>query len=186
MHVARPRPREVTVFDTIAGLPLHVLVVHAVVILVPLAAVLVIAAVVSSAVRRRAGILTPLLATAAFALLPIATQSGEAFFERLNEPDVAEGHADLGKGLWPWVLAVVVLAWIHWAMTRRTDPSHTSGERPKARPTGAVLAVAILAVVTSLAAIVQVVRVGDSGARAVWGNTVQNTAPDNGESGDDG
>lgn len=173
-------------FDIIAGLPLHPLVVHVVVVLVPLAAVLVIAAVVSSAVRRRSGILTPLLATAAFALLPIATQSGEAFFERLNEPDVAEGHADLGNGLWPWVLALVVLAWIHWAMTRRADPSHTSGERASARPTGAVLAVAILAVVASLAAIVQVVRVGDSGARAVWGNTVQNTVPDNGESGDDG
>lgn len=172
-------------FDTIAGLPLHPLVVHGVVVLVPLAAFLVIAAAVSGAVRRRAGILTPLLATAAFALLPIATQSGEAFFERLNEPDVAEGHADLGKGLWPWVLAVVVLAWAHWAMARRAGPSHTTGEPAKGRPTGAVLAVAILAVVASVAATVQVVRVGDSGARAVWEGVVTNTVPEDGESGDD-
>jgi uncharacterized membrane protein len=185
MPPSAPRRREVTVFDTIAGLPLHPLVVHGVVVLVPLAAFLVIAAVVSPAVRRRAGILTPLLATAAFALLPIATQSGEAFFERLNEPDIAEGHADLGKGLWPWVLAVVVLAWIHWAMTRRAEPPHTTGERAKGRPTGAVPAVAILAIVASVAATVQVVRVGDSGARAVWGTSVQDTVPGNGESGDD-
>lgn len=172
-------------FDTIAGLPLHVLVVHAVVVLVPLAAALVIAAAVSAKVRSRAGILTPLLATAAFGLLPVATQSGEAFFERLNEPEAAEGHADLGQGLWPWVLAFVVLAWVHWAMSRPARASAGGAERGAGRPTGAVLAVAVLTVVASLAAMVQVVRVGDSGARAVWGNTVQNTVPDNGESGDD-
>jgi hypothetical protein len=185
MPPSAPRPREVTVFDTIAGLPLHPLVVHGVVVLVPLAAFLVIAAVVSPAVRRRAGILTPLLATAAFALLPIATQSGEAFFERLNEPDVAEGHADLGKGLWPWVLVLVVLAWIHWAMTRRPQGPPPPKERVVARPTGAVLVVALLTVIAAAAATVQVVRVGDSGARAVWEGVVQNTVPENGESGDD-
>lgn len=163
-------------FDTIAGLPLHALVVHAVVILVPLAALLVIAAAVSGTVRRRAGIVTPLLATAAFGLLPIATQSGEAFFARLNEPAVAEGHTALGKGLWPWVLALVVLAWIHWAMARRTESVPASEERAVARPRGAVLAVALLAIIASVAATVQVVRVGDSGARAVWGDVVKGTS----------
>lgn len=170
-------------FDTIAGLPLHVLVVHAVVVLVPLAALLVIAAAVSGAVRRRAGIVTPLLATAAFALVPIATQSGEALFERLNEPDVAEGHADLGEGLWPWVLAFVVLAWVHWALARR-DPGPKEAREGARRPTGAVLVVALLAIVASIAATVQVARVGDSGARAVWETTVQNTTPGDGENGD--
>jgi hypothetical protein len=172
---------EVQVFDTISGLPVHALVVHAVVVLIPLAAVLVIAAAVSSAVRRRAGLFTPLLATAAFGLLPIATQSGEAFFARLNEPAAAEGHTALGKGLWPWVLAFVVLAWIQWAMTRRPQASPATTERVMARPTGAVLAVAVLTVIASLAAIVQVVRVGDSGARAVWESIVENTQPSGGD-----
>lgn len=172
-------------FDTIAGLPLHVLVIHAVVVLVPLAALLVVAAAVSGAVRSRAGIVTPLLATAAFMLLPVATQSGEAFFERLNEPEAAEGHADLGQGLWPWVLAFVILAWVHWALTRPARTPSGTGKRRTGRPTGAVLAVAVLAIVASIAATVQVVRVGDSGARAVWGTSVQDTAPGNGESGDD-
>jgi hypothetical protein len=163
-------------FDTIAGLPLHALVVHAVVILVPLAALLVIAAAVSGAVRRRAGVVTPLLATAAFGVIPIATQSGEAFFARLNEPAVAEGHTTLGKGLWPWVLAFVVLAWVHWAMARRTEAVPASEERGATRPRGAVLAVALLAILASLAATVQVVRVGDSGARAVWEDVVKGTS----------
>lgn len=172
-------------FDTIAGLPLHVLVVHAVVVLVPLAALLVMAAAVSGTVRRRAGIVTPLFATAAFALVPVAVQSGEALFGRMNEPEVAERHTELGAGLWPWVLAVAVLAWIHWALNRRTEREAEHDHEPRpGRPTGALLVVAALAVLVSAAATVQVVRVGDSGARAVWETTVQNTSPGGDETGD--
>ena len=87
--------------DTIGGLPVHPLVVHAVVVLVPLAALLLVAALASATVRRRAGIVTPVLATVALALVPIATDSGEGLERRLPRTDLIRTHAELGDTLAP-------------------------------------------------------------------------------------
>ena len=163
-------------FDTVNGLPVHALVVHAVVVLVPLAAVLFLAALLSRRVRERAGIVTPLLATVALALVPLASESGESLMERVGETPLVEEHAELGETLWPFVLVLVLAAWAHWWLTRAAARQGSSGsaaggegpgsDRGRRQWTAPLVAVAVVGAIASAGALVQVVRIGDSGAQA--------------------
>lgn len=180
-------------FDTFAGLPLHAVVVHATVVLVPLAAVAVLLALWPR-FRRWAGPLPALLSLVALALVPLSTQSGEALERRVGETQAVERHAELGESLLPWVavltLAALVLAWVWWRERSSRAGSATRGDSAtrgaSARevpsslgsvPGGRVAALGLVAV-TLLAvggAAVQVVRIGHSGAEAVWQDTVATT-----------
>jgi hypothetical protein len=157
---------------TINGLPAHALLVHAVVVLVPLAALLVAMAAVWPAARRRLGVITPIVALVALGTVPLATQAGE-WLERHVEPDpLVTAHAHLGDGLLPWAIGLFVLGAALWALPRwrdRANLSADSAEGEPARWTRPVLVVlAVLAVVTAVGTVVQVYRIGDSGAKAVW------------------
>ncbi|MEU7923818.1 DUF2231 domain-containing protein [Micromonospora sp. NPDC049801] len=151
--------------DTVNGLPLHPLVVHVVVVLLPLAAIGVAALAVKPSWRGRYGTLVVVIAALATLAVPLASSSGEDLEHRVGDPGV---HAQLGDTLiWfaiPLLVAAVALVWLH----RRTS-------RPAENRTGTAgkvtVVVAALAVVVAAANLVQVYRVGDSGAKAVWGNT---------------
>lgn len=153
-------------FDLINGLPVHPLVVHAVVVLLPLAVLGTIAIAVRPAWRERYGPLVVVTALVATVLLPVATSSGEALEEHVGDPGQ---HAALGEQLiWfaiPLLLLSAALTWFG-----------RSGDRVTA-----LRVIAAFAVVASLATAVQVYRVGDSGARAAWGDQVGTSS-----SGDDG
>ena len=69
----------------INGLPAHVLLIHFVVIVVPLAALCALLAVAWPAARRRLGIVTPLIALAALVSVPLTTEAGEWLEERVAE-----------------------------------------------------------------------------------------------------
>lgn len=148
-------------FDLVNGLPLHPLVVHAVVVLLPLAALGTIALSVRPAWRRPYGLLVVAAAAAATALLPVATSSGEALEGHVGDPG---RHAALGDQLiWftlPLLIAVAALVWF---------------DRRPAGPARLLKALPAVAVVAALACTVQVVRVGDSGARAAWGDQVSSS-----------
>lgn len=163
-------------FDTIMGLPLHPLVVHAVVVLVPLAAVGLIAIAVRPAWRPTYGPLVVLCALAATAAMPVATQSGEALARRVGEP---QEHAELGdQMIWYGIALVLVSAALYWldrssAQSRRigrpaVGPGSMRSERVRGRGAAPAIALMILALVVAAASLLQVYRVGDSGARAVW------------------
>ena len=70
--------------EEIAGLPVHPLIVHATVVLVPLAAALVALAALLPRVRRWAGVLPALAAAAALVLVPLTVRSGEALLAQLR------------------------------------------------------------------------------------------------------
>ena len=147
------------------GLPLHVLVVHLVVVLLPLATVVVALAAVVPAVRRRAGPLPVVLAGAALVLTPVASGSGFDLQRELGpqvgaSPAVA-AHRALGEDLVWWVVGLLVVAVAAYALHRRERGSSVS------RPLAAVLAVA--GVLVPLGVGYQTYRVGHSGAEAVWG-----------------
>lgn len=151
-------------FDQVTGLPVHVLVNHAVVVLVPLT---VLGALVFALVPRWRWLTRwPVLVGAVISLASayVAEESGEAFFERLGEPAFVEPHKENGELLF-WVLVglLVVVAAAFFLL---------GGERTR---TGAAkpiqLVVAVVLVVAAVGAGVQVVRTGDSGARAVWEQT---------------
>ncbi|MBL0746487.1 DUF2231 domain-containing protein [Nocardioides baculatus] len=154
-------------FDLINGLPIHPLVVHAVVVLLPLATLGTIALVVRPSWRRPYGPLLVAIAAVATVLIPVSTSSGEALEKRVGNPGE---HAELGDQLiWFALPMLVLLAALVW-LDRRTPRSTDTGSRPS--QAGSLKAVAVLALVAALATSVQVYRVGDSGARAAWGDQV--------------
>jgi hypothetical protein len=157
--------------STIYGLPLHPLVVHATVVLVPLAAVTVAGAVVLPRFRRWAGPLPALLGLVALVLTPLSTATGETLEHSLKESSLIEQHAELGDQLSPFTIALFVFAAAFWWLDRRrrltTRPD--AGARHRTRTVTAL--VGVLAVLTALGTGVQVARIGHSGAKAAWSGT---------------
>src|SRR3954463_6941040 len=76
--VAETRRLQLAMFDTIFGIPLHPLVVHATVVVVPLAALTSVLAVAWPRFRRWFGWGSPVVAALALALDPLSTQSGDS------------------------------------------------------------------------------------------------------------
>jgi hypothetical protein len=152
-------------FDTVLGLPVHALVVHAVVTLLPLSAAGVVAV---PRWRERYGTVVLLVSTAALVAVPVATQSGEKLQARLGASGVVarqiEDHQEIGKlVLWPtlamWVLAIALVL-----MSRRRSARR------------AVTAVAVLAAVAAVVAAGVVLRAGHLGSTAVWSCTIGSDA----------
>ncbi len=170
--------------DNVNGLPVHPLVVHAVVVLLPLAALGVVALAVRPSWRGRFGVLVVLIAALATAAVPLATSSGENLEHRVGDPG---RHAELGDTLilfaLPLLAVALTLYWLHRRSAAGTAEETTGTRRASGR--GAVgVVVAVLAVVVATANLVQLYRIGDSGAKAVWGDTPAATA-EHGEGDDD-
>lgn len=151
----------------IAGLPLHPLLVHAVVVLVPLTALALALGSLWPAARRRLGIVTPLAAALLVVLVPITVAAGEALAEVVGETPAVETHEDYARMLLPWVIGMLVVAAAQWAWFRWGGRREPEGSRRRARPVTVVLAA--LALVAAAGSTITVVLIGDSGARAVWG-----------------
>ena len=143
----------------IAGLPLHPLIVHAVVILVPLTALALVLGAIFPAARKRLGIVTPIAGLIVLVLVPITMLAGEALAQQVGPIPAVVHHADLGRLLWPWTLAMFLVAAVQWCWYRFSE-----GPRRTAR-----VIIAVLAVVAGAGSTVMVVLIGEAGARAVWG-----------------
>jgi hypothetical protein len=166
------------VLDKINGLPAHVLLIHAVVVLVPLGAVMLVASAVWPAARARLGVLTPAVALVALVLVPITTHAGEWLEHHLpgaeTSPQIRR-HADLGHQLLPWAVGIFLMAAAVWLLGRRFElpwrrpaPDHTSPRSGRALPVWATAVIAAIAIAVSVGGVVQLYRIGDSGAKAVW------------------
>ena len=148
-------------FDEIRGLPLHPLVVHAVVVLVPISA---IGMVVAMAVPRWR---SPLQWYALTGLgigavgTYLAKISGDSLSAAVGLPT---DHADLGNRMVPMSIAMFVIA-AAWVALRRLN-------RPRMR----MIAQRSLGVVGGVLAVVLVgltYLVGNSGAQASWSETLE-------------
>ena len=145
-------------FDTVLGLPVHALVVHAVVVLLPLMAI--VTAVVACVPRWRVRAAWPVAVIDAgmVATTFVARESGEALQTRLGG-QIAQEHAAIGKNLIWFALAMfvasVVVAWF------RSSQRATVG--------------AVLAVAAGVLAIWWTVRVGHTGSDAVWKGIIAST-----------
>ena len=147
----------------IAGLPAHVLFVHFLVTLAPLTAVLEMLCAVWPAARRRLVWLVVALAAVTLVLTPITVEAGEWLYGREQNPGAAlQTHAERGEWMIYFSIALLFVA-IALAVLRRYEARLTR------RRTLATVAVALTAVLVGVSSIVTVVRIGDSGARAVWG-----------------
>jgi uncharacterized membrane protein len=148
--------------SSILGLPVHPLLVHATVVLVPLALVLVLLAVVVPRFRVWAGPLPAATSLVALILTPLSTASGENLEHELPHNELIEEHAHLGDQLLPFTIALFVLAAGFWLLTRRRTADGGSPYRALTAIVG------VLAVVAAVGTGVQVVRIGHSGAKAAW------------------
>ncbi|MDH2414242.1 DUF2231 domain-containing protein [Nocardioides sp. CER19] len=153
--------------DLIDGLPVHPLVVHAVVVLLPLAALGTLGLALVPRWRAHYGPLVTGIAALAAVLVPVATSSGEALEKHVGDPG---RHAQLGDQLIWFAVPLAVLALVLTVLARRTTADRASSGRAWL-PT----AVAALAAVAAIATSVQVYRVGESGARAVWSDQVHSS-----------
>ena len=110
---------------SINGLPLHILIVHVVVIVVPIAALVVLVAAVWPRARRWLGLVTPILGIVAALVVPLATQAGAWLEDRLRSAPLIEKHAALGDTLWPWTLALAILSVVVYVWYRVVDKRPT-------------------------------------------------------------
>ena len=151
----------------VAGLPLHPLIVHAVVVLTPLTVLALLLGAFWPAARQRLGVVTALGALLVLVLVPITVAAGESLAERIGPVPAVERHRGLGEMLLPWVIALFVVAAAQWAWFRFGDARMRRGSPGGARAVGIGLAVA--SVVVAVGTLLVLVLIGDSGARAVWG-----------------
>jgi hypothetical protein len=146
------------VFDTVLGLPIHALVVHGVVVLLPLMAV--ITAVVAFVPRWRAAAAWPVVVIDAgmVAMTFVARQSGQALQARLGGR-IGQEHAAIGRNL-IWFALAMFLASLVVAVMRRSQRARMG---------------AVLALVAGVFVIWWTVRVGHTGADALWKGIVAAT-----------
>jgi hypothetical protein len=144
--------------ETVFGLPVHPLLVHATVVTLPLAATLLIATVLVPRLRTWAGPLPLLLAVASLGLVPLTTMSGKNLEKAIGTSEAIKDHSALGEMVIWWAIGLVVVAAISYAI-------HLRGRTPA---TALTVVVAILGVVAGVGTIVQVGLTGHSGAQAVW------------------
>jgi uncharacterized membrane protein len=158
---------------TINGIPLHPLIVHAAVVLVPLAALFAILYAVLPARRWQTRTSAVVLAIGAALAVQLASMTGDQLKENLNENTALIHTHEQWAGLLQaamWVLAaLMVIGW--WALPHENplpDQDHREGVSVLAKPLVVLLPVAAVAVM------VLVVLTGDAGARAVWGHGGRN------------
>lgn len=147
----------------VAGLPAHVLFVHFIVVLVPLTALLEMLCAVWPAARRRFVWLVLTLAVITAVLTVLTVEAGEWLYNRERDPSVIlQTHAERGEWMTYFSMALlltaVALAVMHW-LDGRSDRRHLAAN----------VAVALVILAVGISSIITVVRIGDSGARAVWG-----------------
>ncbi len=162
MHVL---PLDSDIFDTVGGLPVHPLIVHAVVTLIPISAIAVIVIYFVPKWRKPYGWLTmAALAGGAFAAV-IAKESGEALAARVGLP---VEHQQLANILVPVMLATFVVGAVWFWLQRKAAIAGVKSLTATITGAGAAL--------LSVVALVLVVLVGHSGATAVWAGQIAGTA----------
>jgi hypothetical protein len=141
-----------------AGLPLHPLLVHSAVVLVPLVAIGALVMSYLPSFSRRHGKIILILAVIAQVSVFLAKMSGEAFAEILDKN--VEKHAELGEITPLLTLPMVVLIYLRWRMDRSGS---TFGSVVIRRLTSVAL------IAASVVSLVVIFLVGHSGASSVWG-----------------
>lgn len=148
--------------NTIGDIPAHPFLVHFIVVLAPLTAILLILCAVWTAARERLVWLTLVLSVALTVLTPITTEAGEWLEHQQPRTPTLHEHTELGDTAIYFVLGLLLVS-LALVFIHRWGPR--LGERQGL----AGIVVAVLAVVVGVATIYQIVRIGDTGAHAVWG-----------------
>lgn len=142
----------------VLGLPLHPLVVHLVVVLLPLTAIGAILAALWPSFSRRYGALLTVLVWAATASSWVAEVSGEQLAQQVG---VTSAHVIAAEPVPPFAVLFAVVMSAFWLFDRGVPGN-------RARPWW-LRALAVALIVVAAVAIGFTVRAGHSGAASVWG-----------------
>ena len=148
--------------EELFGLPAHPLVVHAAVVLLPLAAVATLVCAAVARARRHYAPVALGLALVATIAVGLAQGSGEELEDQVDETELVEEHTEQGERVLPWAIAVTVAA---AAVTAMPVVARRRPAMPARTLTAAVVAVSLVA---GAGATWTVVEVGHSGAKATW------------------
>ena len=169
---------------TVNGLPAHILLVHAIVVLLPLAGLLLVLTAVWPAARRRLAGANAVLSVLVLVLVPVTTSAGEWLERRVPQSTLLHDHTDLGDTAIWYAVPIAVLALVVWWRHREATAAPSgggavSGSGATVTPTrrGTYLApwstavtgvIAVLAIVVAGAGVYGMYRIGDSGSKAAW------------------
>ncbi|AWB95717.1 hypothetical protein DCE93_08610 [Agromyces badenianii] len=156
-----------------AGLPLHVLLVHAVIVLTPLLALALI--VVAAWPGARRVLWLPVLIGAAL-LLPlglVTIEAGKWLEQRVPPAPLVQEHTAQGEDIVPWLIAVLVLAVVIavWAIVERASRHRTAasgGGLSRGIRVAAGVVLTAAALVIAAGSTWTLVQIGEAGSRAVW------------------
>jgi cytochrome b involved in lipid metabolism len=153
---------ELGIFDLVTGLPVHVFVTHAVVVLLPLAVITLTLVVAFPRLRQNYRYLAVGLAIVGAVSAIVAEQSGEALEARVG---VTREHSEWGEMLPPVAVALAVFSVI-WLIVSRMSSSR-----------GKILAAVLggVVIILGIVAVVITVLAGHSGTQSVWGDRVSET-----------
>jgi hypothetical protein len=105
-------------------------------------------------------------------MVPLASETGEGLERSVPPSALVEQHAELADSLLPLMIGVTAVAVAQWWLNRRSrvvaDSSAGHGSGGSSRQRAVSVAVAVVALLVSVGTLVQVGRIGHSGAKAVW------------------
>lgn len=149
--------------STFHGMPTHILLNHFIIVLAPLTALLAILAAVWPAARRRLVWLVLTLSIVTVVLTPLTVRAGSWLADRVDLSPAVSAHLDLGDTTIYCSAALLVVAVLLATVHTRQQRGHLMA------PVAQGL-IAVLVIVTCIAVLLQVYRIGESGARAAWGD----------------
>ena len=154
---------------SVAGVPAHALVVAAVAVLLPLAALCSVAMAVHRGFRTRFGSATLVITAVAVAAVPLAQFTGKQLARQLGATDpLVEHHVELGNQLLPYALGFGVAVVVLLVAGKLADRERAAEEGTAKTWQRISTLVSVLVVAMAVLTTVEVVRIGTTGAQAVW------------------
>lgn len=148
--------------DTLFGLPAHPLIVHAAVVLLPIAAIgLIVVALVPKARKHYAPVVFALALVATVAV-GLAQQSGESLEGQVKKTEQVEEHTEQGQTVLPWAIAVTIVS---AAVAAEPYLRDRLGKVSPKVVAGVLISASVIA---GVGATWTVIEVGHSGATSVW------------------
>lgn len=148
----------------IFGIPAHPLIVHAAVVLLPMTALGLVVAAFNRRFAKWGAVALLLLALGSLASVGLAQRSGEALEDDVKETKLLDEHTEMGESVLPWAIALVCVAGVGFARSRSFHP--TLEKRSVAA------GLAVVSLVVGVGSVATIYRVGHSGAKSVWHDTV--------------
>ncbi|MDR5699883.1 hypothetical protein [Agromyces aerolatus] len=153
-----------------AGLPLHVLLVHAVLVLVPLLVLLLVVVGAWPAARRVLWLPCLVLAALLLPLVLVTVEAGKWLQQRVPPAPLIEVHTGRGETLVPCAIGLLAVAVVvaGWAIVELLGRRRPNGQPVRAAVIGMSALLTLGALGVGAGATWTLILIGESGSRAVW------------------